>query len=81
MSTIDVTAAIPGVFYRTPGPGKDPYVVEGQAVATGDVIGLLEIMKQFAEVNATASGTLGSFLVEDGAMLNPGTVIATIEVS
>jgi len=81
MSTIPVTAGIPGVFYSRPGPGKEPYARPGELVQAGQVIGLLEIRRQFAEVTAPASGLLVEFLVEDGAMLVPGEPLATIETS
>ena len=45
-----VTSPLPGVFYRKPGPDKDPYVQEGDHVEAGQTIGVVEIMKQFSEV-------------------------------
>jgi biotin carboxyl carrier protein len=80
VSTVDITAAIPGVFYRSPGPGKDPYVQEGDRVESGAVIGLTEIMKQFAEITATAAGVVTTIHVENGALLTPGQTVASIEV-
>lgn len=75
----DIISPIPGVFYRHPGPGKDPFVNPGDAVEVGQVIGIVEIMKQFTEVTADAAGTLGEFQVEDNAMVNPGDVIVSVQ--
>lgn len=75
----DIISPLPGIFYRRPSPDKDPFVNEGDAVEAGQVIGLVEIMKQFSEVTATEAGTLTSFSIEDGAEVNPGDVIAVVE--
>ena len=44
-------------------------------------MGLIEIMKQFNEVKASVAGVLSSFSVEDHAELEPGAVLAIVEVS
>jgi len=74
----EIQSPLPGVFYRKPGPDKDPYVQEGERVEAGQVIGMVEIMKQFTEVHSDVSGTLESFSVEDSAMVNPGDTIAVV---
>ncbi|MFI7482018.1 acetyl-CoA carboxylase [Kocuria sp. M1R5S2] len=74
----EIQSPLPGVFYRRPGPDKDPYVQEGDRVETGQVIGMVEIMKQFTEIHTDASGTLESFAVEDSAMVSPGDTIAVV---
>jgi acetyl-CoA carboxylase biotin carboxyl carrier protein len=74
----EIQSPLPGVFYRRPGPDKAPYIQEGERVETGQVIGMVEIMKQFNEVHSDVSGTLESFSVEDSAMVNPGDVLAVV---
>ncbi|ALU39089.1 acetyl-CoA carboxylase biotin carboxyl carrier protein subunit [Kocuria flava] len=74
----EIQSPLPGVFYRKPGPDKDPYVQEGDRVEAGQVIGMVEIMKQFTEVHSDVAGTLESFSVEDAAMVNPGDTIAVV---
>ena len=81
MSAVDINATLPGVFYRSPGPGKDPYVQEGDRVAVGDVIGITEIMKQFAEITSTAAGVLTTIHVENGALLTPGQPVASVDTA
>jgi len=78
MST-QIIAPIPGIFYRRPAPDKAPFVEVGDTVETGQTIGVIEIMKQFTEVRAEASGVLTSFNVDDSGMVGPGDVIATID--
>ena len=75
----NIVSPIPGMFYRKPSPDKDVYVNEGDTVKTGDVIGLVEVMKSFYEVKAETDGVLKEFLVEDQAMLEAGQDIAVIE--
>ncbi|MCY1159800.1 MAG: acetyl-CoA carboxylase biotin carboxyl carrier protein subunit [Citricoccus sp.] len=74
----EIQSPLPGVFYRRPGPDKDPYVQEGERVESGQVIGMVEVMKQFTEVKSDTSGTLERFVVEDSAMVNPGDALAVV---
>lgn len=74
----EIQSPLPGVFYRRPGPDKDPYVQEGDHVEVGQVIGMIEIMKQFTEVQSEVAGTLDSFSVDDSSTVNPGETIATV---
>ncbi|MFD5598456.1 acetyl-CoA carboxylase [Leucobacter sp. NPDC058333] len=74
-----VIAPLPGIFYRSPAPGKAPFVEVGDTVEAGQTIGVIEIMKQFTEVRSDAAGTVASFAVEDNGTVGPGDVIATID--
>jgi acetyl-CoA carboxylase biotin carboxyl carrier protein len=76
MSTVH--SPLPGVFYRKPSPDADPFVEEGSEVSAGQVIGLIEVMKNFSELKADSAGTLASFLVEDAAEVEVGQGIAEI---
>jgi acetyl-CoA carboxylase biotin carboxyl carrier protein len=76
MSTVQ--SPLPGVFYRKPSPDADPFVEEGSEVSAGQVIGLIEVMKNFSELKADSAGTLASFLVEDAAEVEVGQGIAEI---
>jgi acetyl-CoA carboxylase biotin carboxyl carrier protein len=73
---VDIISPLPGIFYRKPGPGKDPYVTEGDSIVAGQTIGLVEIMKQFSEVRAEVAGILVKFEIEDFGIVHPGDVIA-----
>jgi acetyl-CoA carboxylase biotin carboxyl carrier protein len=63
---------MPGTFYRSPDPESDPYVQEGDEVAAGDTLGLIEVMKNFHEVQAEADGTISKFLVENEEAVDAG---------
>jgi biotin carboxyl carrier protein len=67
-----VRSPLPGTFYRRPSPDAEPYASEGDRVEAGDVVGLVEIMKQFHEVKADAAGVIESFLVENESPIDAG---------
>ncbi|KMY55795.1 MULTISPECIES: acetyl-CoA carboxylase [Bacillaceae] len=75
-----VLSPIPGVFYRKPAPDKEVFIKEGDAVKSGDVIGLVEVMKNFYEIKAETDGVLESFLVNEEDILDAGQEIAVISV-
>jgi acetyl-CoA carboxylase biotin carboxyl carrier protein len=78
MSERVVRSPYPGTFYRRPNPEADPYVVEGDIVATGDVVGLIEIMKSFYEVKSEEGGTVDRFLVENEDLVEVGQEILVL---
>ena len=61
-----------------PSPDDDPYVDEGDRVSDGQVIGLVEVMKNFNEVKADRDGVLESFLVENEDLVEAGQDIAAL---
>ncbi|MFU2016900.1 acetyl-CoA carboxylase [Peribacillus butanolivorans] len=73
-----VLSPIPGVFYRKPAPDKDVYVKEGNTVKTGDILAMVEVMKNFYEIKAETDGVLAQFFVEDEDLLDAGQEIAVI---
>jgi acetyl-CoA carboxylase biotin carboxyl carrier protein len=79
MSEHHVLSPLPGIFYRRPAPEKPPYKEDGDRVAGGDVIGLVEVMKQFTEIHADASGKIVRFLVDNGAPVESGQAVLLIE--
>ena len=78
MSERILRSPYPGTFYRRPDPEADPYVVEGDAVATGDVVGLIEIMKSFHEIQSDANGVVVRFLVENEDLVDAGQAIIAL---
>lgn len=63
MAEKTIKTPLPGIFYRRPSPEADPFVTEGQKVAAGDVVGLVEIMKNFHDVRSETDGVIDRFLV------------------
>jgi acetyl-CoA carboxylase biotin carboxyl carrier protein len=67
-----VRSPLPGTFYRRPSPDAEPFVKEGDAIAAGDVIGLVEVMKTYYELKADADGIADRFLIEDADPVDAG---------
>lgn len=78
-NTKQIVTPIPGVFYRKPSPEENLYVEEGQTVKAGDVIGLIEVMKNFTEIKSEEAGVLKHFNIENEDVVDAGQVIAELE--
>jgi biotin carboxyl carrier protein len=81
MAQHEVLSPLPGIFYRRPAPEKPPYKEFGDQVADGDIIGLVEVMKQFSAIHADADGKIVRFLVDDEAAVEPGQPVLLIETA
>jgi biotin carboxyl carrier protein len=75
----ELLAPLPGVFYRQPAPDKPVYKSEGDIVAVGDVVGLIEVMKSFIEVHAEAAGKIVRFVVGNEEPIMAGQLLLEIE--
>ncbi len=69
---------LPGTFYRRPAPDKPAYKNEGDTVAVGDVIGLIEVMKSFNEVKAEVAGKIVKFIADNEDPVMAGQPLAEI---
>jgi biotin carboxyl carrier protein len=76
---LDVTAAMSGVFYRTPSPEDPPYVEVGTEVKKKQILGLLETMKVFQKVKSPVKGKVIEILAENETPLKDGDVIFRVE--
>jgi biotin carboxyl carrier protein len=80
MAQHQVLSPLPGIFYRRPSPEAPPYKQDGDTVKVGDVIGLVEVMKQFTEIHADAAGKVVRFLTENEAAVEPEQPLLLIEI-
>lgn len=74
-----ILSPLPGTFYRSAAPEKPPYKADGDAVAAGDVIGLIEVMKSFHEVRAETAGSNIRFLVDNEEPVMAGAPLADLD--
>lgn len=74
-----IVSPLPGTFYRKPAPDQPVFKEAGDAVAAGDVIGLVEVMKTFYEVKAEAAGTIARFLAENEDPVQAGQPLAELD--
>jgi acetyl-CoA carboxylase biotin carboxyl carrier protein len=74
-----VTAPNIGTFYRSPKPGAEPFVVEGQEVAADTEICLLEVMKLFTSVKAGVAGTIMQICASDAQLVEGGQILFYVQ--
>ena len=67
-----ISSPMMGIYYASSSPSADPYVQEGDTVTAGQVIGLIEAMKVFNEIQSSVSGTVKKIVAEGGDIVNPG---------
>ncbi|QEE43543.1 biotin carboxyl carrier domain-containing protein (plasmid) [Rhizobium sp. WL3] len=79
MSKLEIRSPLPGTFYRKPAPEAAEFKADGETVAVGDVIGLIEVMKTFHEVRADVAGSAVVFIAEDSEPIMAGQVIAEVK--
>ena len=61
-----ITSPIVGTLYRAPSPDKDPYVKEGDNIAVGAVVCIVEAMKLMNEIESEFAGEIVKVYVENG---------------
>lgn len=79
MALHDIVSPLPGTFYRRASPEAASYVETGVSVESGAVVGLVEVMKQFNDVETSVAGRVVEILVDDGEPVDAGQVLMRIE--
>ena len=74
-----VKAPLLGTFYRAPKPGAPPFVDVGARVEGDTIVGIIEVMKLMNTVRAGVSGTVREFRARDGALVEYGEVLLTVD--
>jgi acetyl-CoA carboxylase biotin carboxyl carrier protein len=78
---IVVTAAMHGVFHRSPAPGAEPFVSAGGRVVRGQQLCILEAMKLFNTVAAPQDGVVATIHVESGEDVMAGQPLFTLALA
>jgi len=78
-SLIRVESPMVGTFYRAPAPGSAPFVGEGDAVAAGQTLCILEAMKLMNEVKSEIDGVVRGIHVGDGEPVEYGQLLFELE--
>jgi oxaloacetate decarboxylase alpha subunit len=76
---VRVEAPMVGTFYRAPHPGAPPFVEEGDAVATGQTLCILEAMKLMNEVKAEVEGIVRAIHVRNAEAVEYGQLLFELE--
>ncbi len=79
MARHELLSPLPGTFYRRPSPEAAPFVELGQTIAAGTVVGLVEVMKTFNEVQAETGGKIVEIGVENEDAVEAGQVLIVVE--
>lgn len=61
-----VRSPMVGTFYASANPEAAPFVKVGQTVKAGDVLGIIEAMKMFNQIEADVSGTIVAVIASTG---------------
>jgi acetyl-CoA carboxylase biotin carboxyl carrier protein len=61
-----VKSPMVGTFYRSPSPGSKVFVEEGQQVAVGDILCIIEAMKILNQIESDKAGKVKQILVDNG---------------
>lgn len=67
-----VTSPVVGIFYASPSPDSDPFVVVGAAVEVGSPLCIIEAMKLMNEVTSAWDGTVLEIMAENGQRVEFG---------
>ncbi len=73
-----VKAPLVGTFYAAPSPDAAPYVSVGQKVQKGDVLCIVEAMKNMNEIECPCDGTVVDILASNGELVEFNQVLIQI---
>lgn len=74
----EVRSPLVGVFYAAPSPDSPPFVKIGQKVKKGDVLCIVEAMKQMNEINAEVDGEVADVCVKNGDIIEYNQILFKI---
>jgi oxaloacetate decarboxylase alpha subunit len=76
---VRIESPMVGTFYRAPEPGAPPFVEEGDIVAPGQTLCILEAMKLMNEVKAEIEGIVRRIHVENAQPVEFGQLLFEVE--
>jgi oxaloacetate decarboxylase (Na+ extruding) subunit alpha len=76
---VRIESPMVGTFYRAPQPGAPPFVEEGDAVAAGQTLCILEAMKLMNEVKADQEGVVRAIHVGNAEPVEYGQLLFELE--
>ncbi|MBI2805712.1 MAG: acetyl-CoA carboxylase, biotin carboxyl carrier protein [Planctomycetes bacterium] len=78
---VEIKSETVGTFYSQPKPGEPAFVKIGDRVTPTKVVGLVEVMKTYNEIQANCTGVIVEALVENGKYVEFGQVLYRVEPS
>jgi acetyl-CoA carboxylase biotin carboxyl carrier protein len=77
----EVKSPMVGTFYRAPSPEAPPFVEVGHHVRVGQTLCILEAMKLMNELQAEVGGVVRAIHVDNGAPVEYGQTLFSIELA
>ncbi len=74
-----ITSPMVGTFYRAPAPGSEPFVEEGQQIAVGQTVCIVEAMKLMNEIGSDIHGVVRKVLIENAQPVEYGQPLFLVE--
>ena len=72
-------SSLVGRFYRAREIDEEPLVQEGQTIAPGQVVGVIEAMNLFSEIESEEGGLVARILVANGDRVEYGQPLLELE--
>ncbi len=74
-----ITSPMVGTFYSAPAPGSEPFVEEGQQIAVGQTVCIVEAMKLMNEIGSDINGVVRKVLIENAQPVEYGQPLFLVE--
>lgn len=74
----EVKSPVVGVYYEASEPGGTPFVKVGDQVNKGEVLCLIEVMKQVTEVTSPRDGQVVDICLQNGSVVEYGQTLMKI---
>jgi len=75
----EIKSPLVGTFYRAPAPGAPPYKEKGDKVKPGDVVCIVEAMKNMNEIESEVEGIIKDVCVENANMVEYNQILFKIK--
>lgn len=81
MSEIKVIKSpMPGTFYLQDAPGNPPFIKVGNQISKGSVVGLVEVMKMFNQIESPYNGEVVGILVDNESLVDADESLIEIRI-
>ena len=67
VNSITIKSPMIGTFYRSPSPGKPPFIEVGSEIEPGKPVCIIEAMKLFNEIESEVKGRILKILADDAS--------------
>lgn len=76
---VEIRSPMVGTFYRAPAPDAPPFVDLGSNVEPGDPLCMIEVMKLFTTVEASAAGRVVEIAADNGQVVEFDALLFVVE--